>query len=158
MLIKAFSLAAAAAAMTAPAQAPRHVTICQDGDCSYSDSLTPEQQARLDARMRQLDARLAGLNQRIQAQVQAAMARADVQVKIANARAEAASRHAELAMAQFPPEKVDAIVARAMERAKAGEIAAREAERAVARIQPQLDAMSRSLENMDVDVDVDVDD
>ena len=45
-----------------------------------------------------------------------------------------------------------------MERARAGEIAAREAERAVARIRPQLDAMSRSLENMDVDVDVDVDD
>jgi hypothetical protein len=158
MLIKAFSLAAAAAALTAPAHAPRHAAVCQDGDCSYEDSLTPEQQARLDEKKRKLDARLAVMNRRIEAQVDAAMKRADVQIQLANARAAAATVRAERIRAEFPPEKIDAIVAHAMEQARAGEIAAREAERAVARIQPQIEAMTRNLENMDIDVDVDVDD
>jgi hypothetical protein len=154
MLIKAMAIATAAVAMTAPATppappSPPHVASCT----TYSD-LTPEQQARLDAKMKALDAKLARLNVRIQAQVDEAMKRADVQSRIA----EQASRHAELAMAQFPPEKIDAMVARAMERARAGERAARAAEEAVARIQPRIDAMTRNLENMDINVDIETDD
>jgi hypothetical protein len=157
MLIKALSLAAAA--VLSASAAPAATTICEDNHCvsSYSD-LTPEQQARLDAKMRRLDARLAVMNQRIEAQVDAAMKRVDVQVKLANARAEAATQRADRIRAEFPQENVDAIVAHAMEQARVGELAAREAEWAVARLQPQLDAMTRDLENVDVDVQVDVDD
>jgi chromosome segregation ATPase len=158
MMIKTLAVTAAAAvALTVPAHAAPEA---KGPHCvsSYS-ALTPEQQARLDARMAAVDARLAHLDAEIQARVAAkvgaATRRADVQARVAEAQAEVASRQAEIIAARFSPERIRAITARAEAQAQAGVHAAAAAEAAMRALQPRLDALAREMGDINVDVQID---
>jgi len=148
----AFASPVAPPAPPAPPTPPHHSHCC----INLAGGMTEEQQARLEARMARLDDRLARLGPEIDARVQEAVRRANIQGHVAKvqARAEIAQDRAMTISATVSPERIRAITNRAMASAHAGEVAAEATQRALAGIQPQLDALA----NMDWNIDVQVDD
>ena len=159
----------AAAPPAPPAAAGRHRIVVVDGERMDEEGWSERDQAKFDAKMRELDGKMARLSERLKAEDAARSERIKAIVAAATARAyeasERAMRHA------MSPDRAREIADRARRQAEqarlsseqiraVAEHAAAQAEaaaRTLERIQPQLDQLSRELEHMKWDEDGDRD-
>ena len=148
MFAKLFTVAALAGASSVPAFADptppahehHHGVIVMDGQVTRYEDMTPEQRAKLDAKMKELSVKMARLSERLKVEG----AERDLRIKAAMERAHDAMEHARAA--QLSPERIRMITERAERQADASRRAAEAAERAVEAIKPRLEAMSREIE------------